>query len=85
MSVTYYDLERIGEKVEEARRKTSDELRDMRKGMTDSAKMQEKLLEAFNRMTLVLESLSEDIKGLRNDLNPTLDKPKKLPAPATGG
>lgn len=86
MSLTYYDLERIEGKVDEARRKTSEELQQLKKSAKSSAEMQEKLFEAFNRMTQVLENLSEEVRGLRSDLNPTLDKPKKLPAPAaTGG
>jgi len=81
MTLTYYDREIIEEKVEDARKMTSREIAELRAEMRAGHKTQQQLLEAFNRMTVVLEGLAEQVKGLRADLNPQLDKPVKLPAP----
>lgn len=48
-------------------------------------KNDEKMAEAFNRVATALEGLTAEIRGLRADLNPSLDKTRKLPAPGTGG
>ncbi len=37
--------------------------------------------EGFNRVAEALLSLTQEIKALREDLNPHMDKPAKLPAP----
>lgn len=37
---------------------------------------------AFNRIALALEHLTEEVKGLRADLAPQLDKPKLQPPAA---
>lgn len=47
-----------------------------------SLKLQMELLEAFQRVARSLDGLTAEIKGLRDDLNPKLDKPAKFPAPA---
>ncbi len=42
--------------------------------------------DAFNRIAEALEALTKEVKGLREDLNPSpLDKPAKLPQPANKG
>lgn len=40
----------------------------------------DKLVAAFNRMAMAMESLAKEVRGLREDLSPPVDKPK-LPAP----
>lgn len=42
------------------------------------------MAEGFNRVAKALEALTEEVRALRNELNPCLDKPKKLPAPGGG-
>lgn len=68
----YYDRSQIEEKVENSRKKTTREIEQLRKDTQDG----------FNRVASALEALTKEIKGLRADLNPKLDKPAKLPAPA---
>ena len=69
MSLDQWDKRDIIDAVEGAQRKTSYEMQD-----------------AFNRIARALETLAGEVKGLREDLKPqSLDKSKKLPAPATGG
>lgn len=75
---------------------TTDELlqklrRDLHKATKEIVKAQEKglkndaqMLDAFNRVAKAMEALTEEVKGLRADLNPTLDKPGRLPGPARG-
>ena len=43
-----------------------------------------KTADAFNRIAAALENLTEEVRALRADLNPQLDKPRKLPAPKGG-
>jgi hypothetical protein len=40
----------------------------------------DKLVAAFNRMATAIEGLTKEVRGLREDLSPPLDKPK-LAAP----
>lgn len=40
----------------------------------------DKLVAAFNRMATAIEGLAKEVRGLREDLSPPVDKPK-LPAP----
>ena len=51
----------------------------------DNADTRKQVVDGFNRVAAALEALTSEIKGLRTDLNPALDKPKKLPSPAAGG
>ena len=41
----------------------------------------ERLIEAFNRMAAAVETLASEVKQLRDDLTPAVDKPKRLPQP----
>ncbi len=42
------------------------------------------MLAAFNAIANALTALTSEVKGLREDLSPQLDKPAKLGQPATG-
>lgn len=81
----YYDRKRIEEKAEEVAQETRHAVRDalsgIESGINDSNRKQEKIFEAFNAVTVALEKLSEEMRGLRADLNPELDKTRKLPPP----
>ena len=59
-------------------------LRKLEENSTRAADTGEKMLEVFNRIAVALETLSTDVRQLRADLNPALDKPQKLPVPAAG-
>ncbi len=41
----------------------------------------ERLIEAFNRMAEAVDNLASEVKQLRADLAPPVDKPKRLPQP----
>lgn len=84
MSLAYYDRDFIEEKIGEAAARTEELLQHMQRDLAKSAGRQEQMLEVFNRVATALQSLTEEVKGLRRDLNPELDKTKKLAVP-TGG
>lgn len=68
------------------------EIDDVREGTTESAREltalnrkidqslanDKALLEIFTRVSQQLGTLTDEIRGLRNDLNPAIDKPRKL-------
>lgn len=68
------------------------EIDDVREGTTESARELAKfnakadqslandkaLLDVFKKVSQQLETLTSEIRELRNDLSPTLDKPRKL-------
>lgn len=47
-----------------------------------SNETQLKLLDAFNRMAENMAALAQAVEGLRDDMNPQMDKPAKLARPA---
>ncbi|MBL8713404.1 MAG: hypothetical protein JNM12_10925 [Alphaproteobacteria bacterium] len=71
------------------------EINDVRKGTTESARELAKLngkvdqslandkalLEIFKKVSQQLDTLTDEIRALRNDLAPSLDKPRKLGKP----
>jgi len=59
--------------------------KDMRKASRQSQETDKQLIEAFTRVASAIEKLTAEVRGLREDLSPQLDKPKKLPAPGQGG
>ena len=81
MSLDYRDKRDITESVEEAQRETTQLLREsMKQSKADS----KQTADAFNRVAAALEKLTGEVRLLRADMNPVLDKTKKLPLPATG-
>lgn len=79
MSFDYWDkrdLEAMEKRIVDAQEKAVRQLQQA------GDRSQAETVEAFNRVARSLEALVEEVKGLRADLNPTLDKPSKLPAPA---
>ncbi len=75
MSLEYYDKKFVTDAVEAAQKKILRELKDN----------QFEMQQTFNRMARAIESLTLEVKALREEQNPKLDK-VKLPAPtATGG
>jgi hypothetical protein len=85
MSLQYYDRDFIEAKIGEAAERTEELLQDMQRDLAKSAGRQEQMLEVFNRVATALTALTEEVKGLRRDLNPELDKTKKLAAPKMEG
>lgn len=41
----------------------------------------ERMIEAFNRMARAIEGLAHEVHELREDLTPSIDKPRRLPPP----
>jgi hypothetical protein len=46
-----------------------------------SLKNDERLIEAFNRVAVALEHVAGEVRELHEELSPSIDKPKRLPAP----
>lgn len=70
MSLTSYELSQIKKLIDEAQQKIAREIRSLR--------------ESFDGLTGVVKELAGEVRALRADMNPQLDKPKKLPAPSQG-
>lgn len=85
MSLEYWDKDFIEEKIGEAADRTEELLQGMQRDLAKSAGRQEQMLEAFNRVAIALTALTEEVKGLRREMNPELDKTKKLAAPKMEG
>ncbi len=51
----------------------------------DAARRDRQMIEAMGGIASALKELTSEIKGLRADLNPALDKPVRLSAPKTQG
>jgi hypothetical protein len=70
-SLGYYDEQKIEAIVKKNTKAQFD----------DAAKRDRQMIEAMGGITAALKELSGEIKALRRDLNPELDKPVKLAAP----
>ncbi|HYD18780.1 MAG TPA: hypothetical protein VEF76_09915 [Patescibacteria group bacterium] len=77
----YYDKREILDAVEDVERRMQHGVNALQDDMRRAEGNQKQMLEAFNEVAAVLKELAEEIKGLRRDLNPELDKPAKLSAP----
>lgn len=75
MSLGYYDEQKIEAAVKKQTRQQFD----------DAAKRDRQMIEAMGGIAAALKELTAEIKALRADLNPELDKPVKLAAPKTQG
>lgn len=71
MSLGYYDEQKIENIVKKQTKAQFDE----------ASKRDRQMIEAMGSIASALKELTTEIKGLRADLNPALDKPVKLPAP----
>lgn len=60
---------------------SADELKKLNQKQDKALENDRAILEAFNRLTRQLEVLTDEVRGLREDLNPKLEKPGKLPSP----
>lgn len=49
--------------------------------MEKSLQNDERIIAAFNRLAGATEALTEEIRGLRGDITPPVEKPKKLAPP----
>lgn len=82
MTATYSDVMRVQNAVTEARRDTISEIRDLRREFRRTQEdSQRQTADALNRVADALTALTGEIKALRRDLNPELDKSVKLSAP----
>jgi len=62
---------------------TQNLLRRLNDQLEQGAKHDRETAQAFNRVAAALEKMTDEIRGLREDLTPRIDKPKKLPAQKT--
>ena len=67
--------------IEEARKQASQEIKQLGEAQQRNAGQ---LLAAFNRMAQAIENLTQEVRQLRDDLNPKMDK-VKIPAPESRG
>ncbi len=74
-SLGYYDEQKIEDIVKKHTRAEFDA----------AAKRDRQMIEMMGGIAAALKELTSEIKGLRSDLNPELDKPVKLAAPKTPG
>ncbi|HYD18781.1 MAG TPA: hypothetical protein VEF76_09920 [Patescibacteria group bacterium] len=77
-SLGYYDEEKIRAIV------TASEKR-MKTEFDAAAKRDRQIAEAMGGIAAALKELTGEIKALRADLNPEMDKPVKLAPPKQGG
>jgi hypothetical protein len=83
----YYDddseaMSAVRRAVNKAGRQTVAELQKLSVAAGKGLENDERLLAAFNRMTEAVAALGGEIRALREDLNPSLDKPSRLSPPA---
>jgi hypothetical protein len=81
MTLNYYDKVEIKDAVVDAENRVQRTLSQMQADMAKADGNQKLMLAAFNKVAAALETLTEEIRDLRRDLNPELDKPVKLAAP----
>jgi len=81
MTLSYYDKVDIQDTVKEAEQRVQRTLSQMQSDMAKADGNQQLMLTAFNKVAAALETLTGEIRELRRDLNPELDKPVKLAAP----
>ncbi len=81
MTLNYYDKVEIKDAVADAERRVQGTLAEMQDDIAEAAGNQKLMLQAFNKVAAALETLTGEIRALRRDLNPELDKPVKLAAP----
>ena len=81
MTLSYYDKVDIQDTVKEAEQRVQRTLSQMQSDMAKADGNQQLMLAAFNKVVAALETLTGEIRELRRDLKPELDKPVKLAAP----
>ena len=71
--------------IDDVRQGTTESASELAKlnGKADQALANDKaLLEIFKKVSQQLDTLTTEIRALRNDLSPSLDKPRKLGKPS---
>ncbi|MBL8712454.1 MAG: hypothetical protein JNM12_06100 [Alphaproteobacteria bacterium] len=81
MTLNYYDKVDITDAVAAAEKRVQRTMSQMQSDMAKAEGNQQLMLAAFNKVAAALETLTDEIRELRRDLNPELDKPVKLAAP----
>ena len=69
-----YDRRRIEEMIQDSERR-------LHRNFEIVVGNQKIIVEALNRIGSAVAELSSEVKAIRRDMNPQLDKPAKLPAP----
>ncbi len=81
MTLNYYDKVDIQDTVTAAEKRVQQTLAKMQSDMAKADGNQQLMLQAFNKVAAALETLTGEIRDLRRDLKPELDKPVKLATP----
>ncbi|MBI1214782.1 MAG: hypothetical protein GC185_03060 [Alphaproteobacteria bacterium] len=68
---------RLVQSIREVNEDMLKELKALRAQQDRSLQNDLRMAEAFNRVAQALEGLTREVRGLRDDLTPPLDKPKK--------
>jgi len=84
MSLDYSDRQALLEALDDIKDGIRDSTLQQQENFTEHQQGQTQMADAFNRIARALENLTAEVKGLREDLNPALDKSKKLPLPQQG-
>lgn len=64
------------DEVRNGTKKTAAELEKLNRKTDQALENDKQMIEAFNRMARAVESLATEVKGLRNDLAPKIEKKK---------
>lgn len=72
-----YDRRRIEEMIQDSERR-------LHRNFEIVVGNQKIIVEALNRIGSAVAELSSEVKAIRRDMNPQLDKPVKLPPPNKG-
>jgi hypothetical protein len=75
-------MKSVRKTIREAGEMTATQLDALRKQGERGLANDERMIEAFNRMASAMENLTREVRQLREDLTPAIDKPKRLPPPA---
>lgn len=73
-----YDRNRIEEMIQASEKR-------LRRDFEVVVGNQKIIADALNRIGAAVQELSSEVKAIRRDMNPQLDKPARLPAPKKEG
>ncbi|MBI1214781.1 MAG: hypothetical protein GC185_03055 [Alphaproteobacteria bacterium] len=79
-------LKTIRKAIREGDALTHDFMKRAAQREAQSLQVQQQMLEAFNRLAVQMETLTAEVREMRRELTPPLEKPKRGPIkpPATG-
>lgn len=66
-------------------KQSADELKRLNEKQDKALENDRAMIEAFNNLSRQIENLAREVRGLREDLSPSLEKKAKLPRPGAIG